>query len=327
MPLPELAEELGVHAVFVKDESSRMGLPAFKILGASWGTFRAIAAKTGLSLDAGLTELAHAAQALKMTLFAATEGNHGRAVARMGNILGVPTVICVPNHMDLETQQKIHNEGARVLVVQGDYDAAVAEASVQSTKVDGGVLVQDNAFDQYEQIPAWIVEGYSTLLQEVEQQLASQKLTATLVVTPIGVGSLGHAVVAHCKSDRRAVTVLTVEPATAACLHQNLKAGQPYSIETSNTIMSGMNCGTVSPISWPILCAGVDASVTISDLECHRAVEYLVRHGVNAGPCGASALAGLWKAAAVDPNALRLSKDSVIVLLSTEGRRNYRLPN
>ncbi|KAK5454187.1 hypothetical protein LTS15_006187 [Exophiala xenobiotica] len=326
VPLDDVAKELRMKAVFVKDESSRLGLPAFKILGASWGTFRAIADKTGIPLDASLEDAAVAARNANMTLFAATEGNHGRAVARMGKILHLPTRIIMSRFADKEAVKKVESEGAQVTVISGDYDAAVAKASEESSKDPNGLLVQDNAFKGYEQVPAWIVEGYSTLLIEAEQQLATRGLKVTMIVTPIGVGSLGHAVVAHCKSDRRRIRVLTVEPESAACLHHNLKAGEWVTIETSATIMNGMNCGTVSPISWPVFAKGVDASVTVSDLECHESVEYLQAHGVNSGPCGAASLAALRKTAAIDANSVGLDSDAVVVLLSTEGARGYTVP-
>ncbi|KAJ9646866.1 hypothetical protein H2204_000558 [Knufia peltigerae] len=324
--LDDVAKELGVKAVFVKDESSRLGLPAFKILGASWGTFRALADRTGLPLDASLEDAAKAAQRSRLVLLAATEGNHGRAVARMGKILGIQTQIYMSRYADHETVRKIESEGADVTVISGDYDEAVGKASAESKQNPNHLLIQDNAFEGYEQIPAWIVEGYSTLLVESEQQLASQGLRATLMITPIGVGSLGHAVVAHCKWGGRKIKVLTVEPETAACLNRNLQSQTWETIETSATIMNGMNCGTVSPISWPVFVKGVDASVMISDLECHKAIKYLQAHDVNAGPCGAASLAALRRAKALDPAAIGLDSNAVVVLLSTEGARGYTLP-
>ncbi|KAJ9611768.1 hypothetical protein H2200_004952 [Cladophialophora chaetospira] len=326
VPLDDFAQELGVKAVFVKDESSRLGLPAFKILGASWGTFRAIAQQNGLPLDASLEEASKAAQEAGTTLFAATEGNHGRAVARMAKILGVQARIFMSRFSDQETVHKIESEGAQVTIIPGNYDNAVATAFAESRKASGGLLIQDNAFDGYEQIPAWIVEGYSTLLFEVEQQLEEHGLQATMIVTPIGVGSLGHAVVAYCKSGGRHIEVLTVEPETAACLHHNLKAAEWSTIETSATIMNGMNCGTVSPISWPVLYKGVDRSITVSDLECHHSVQHLQAHNVNAGPCGAATLAAVKKAAPIDMPTQGLTDNAVIVLLITEGTRSYPSP-
>lgn len=326
VPLPDLAQQLGIRAIFVKDESSRLGLPAFKILGASWGTFRAVAQLADLPLDASLADLSAAAQERQLTLFAATEGNHGRAVARMAKILGIRASIFVPGFTDEHVQSNIRSEGATVTVQSGSYDDAVLAADRESKKVPGGLHIQDNAFENYETIPKYIVEGYSTLLKEVEQQLVAQNLKPTAMVTPIGVGSLGHAVTAFCKSAGRQIRVLTIEPETAACLHDNLKAGEFRTVETSQTIMDGMNCGTVSPISWPVLRQGVDASVTITDSECHQAIQYLQSHGVNAGPCGAGTLAALKKVAREKPDAIELGPESVVVLLSTEGKRFYVVP-
>ena len=326
VPLNDLAKEIGVQAVFVKDESSRLGLPAFKILGASWGTFRAIAEQTGVPLDATLEDVSEAAKKAGIILFAATEGNHGRAVARMAKILTVPARIFMSKFADQETCQKIESEGATVTVIPGTYDDAVAVAFAESQKTTTGILIQDNAFKGYEQIPAWIVEGYSTLLSEVEQQLEVKGLKVTTIVTPIGVGSLGHAVVAYCKSDSRHIGVIAVEPVTAACLHHNLRDGQWKTIETSATIMAGMNCGTVSPISWPALSKGVDVSITVSDLKCHRSVQYLHAHGVYAGPCGAAAVTALKEVATNSVSSAHMDQRAVIVLLSTEGVRSYPLP-
>ena len=326
VPLDSLAKELGVRAAFVKDESSRLGLPAFKILGASWGTFRAICKVASLPSTTALSNVSATARQRDLTLFAATEGNHGRAVARMAKILGIQAKIFVPEFSSDPVKKNIASEGAEIIVVQGDYDAAVLEASRQSKKLDGGLHIQDNAFEGYDEIPHYIVEGYSTMLTEVEQQLAIQGLKATMIVSPIGVGSLGHAVTAFSKSGERNIAVLTIEPKSAACLHQNLKASKFFTVETSHTIMDGMCCGTVSPISWPVLKEGVDFSATITDQECHDAIQYLHKNGVNAGPCGAGTLAGLLKAAKQDEVNLGLNAESVIVLLSTEGKRWYQEP-
>jgi diaminopropionate ammonia-lyase family len=327
IPLPDPAKELGVRAVFVKDQSNCFGLPAFKILGASWGTFRAIAEQTALPLDSGLDDIASAARKAGTILFAATEGNHGRAVARMGKILSIPVRIIMSKYSDREIVQKIESEGANVTVIQGTYDDAVAHAFAESQKKPAGLLIQDNAFEGYEEVPAWIVEGYSTMLFEVEEQLKAHGLEATSVITPIGVGSLGHAVIGFCKSDGRYVRTITVEPENAACLHQNLKAGKWETIETSATIANGMNCGTVSPISWPVLSQGVDISMTVSEVEIHKAVRKLQELGVSAGPCGAAPLAALLKLCSREKSSENDShKEEVFVLLNTEGSRGYPVP-
>ncbi|KAF6806792.1 diaminopropionate ammonia-lyase [Colletotrichum sojae] len=325
--LPDVTKELGVRAVFLKDESSRLGLPAFKILGASWGTFRAVAARLGLNpTDTPLADLADAAHRASIALYAATEGNHGRAVAAMARILGVPARIYVPRSVNGEAATLIASEGAHVIVSDLHYDDAVLEAWEAAKVAPNGLFVQDTSFEGYEEIPAWIVEGYSTLLVEAERQVAAQGLTPSLVVTPVGVGSLAHAVVSHCKSAASPRAVLAVEPDTAPCLWKSLHAGGPVSVHTTRTIMDGLNCGTVSLTAWDDLKTGVDASATVSDFEAHQAVEYLATKGIRSGPCGGATLAAVRRLAQVTPRPEYLSEDAVVVLLNTEGLRKYDAP-
>ena len=324
--LPALAEELGLKAVYVKDESNRLDLPAYKILGASYAIYSVIAKRAGLSSDSSLQDIADAAQKMDAHLFAATAGNHGRAVARMAKILGIRASIYVDDFADQPVKDNIASEGAQVTTVKGIYDDAVRVAAKDCSQAPCGIHIQDVAVDGSNAVCDWIIEGYSTLVNEVEQQLAESELKASLISVPIGAGSLGHAVVAFCKSSDRGIKVLTTEPEKAACLNNNLKAGKHQTITTAKTIMDGMNCGTVSEISWPVLKEGVDASVTVSDKECHEGVQYLQKHGINAGPCGAAQLVGLRKAVREEASLLALNKDSVVVLLSTEGKRFYVVP-
>ena len=320
--LPELATELGIKGVYVKDESNRFGLPAFKVLGASWGCFRAVAQHFGLSADqVTLRELASQAGTSSVSLVTASEGNHGRAVAYMAKLLGIDAEIFVPRSMDESTRQRIASEGARVSVVQGTYDDAVKKAYDQASH-DNVLLIQDTAFEGYEDIPAWIVEGYSTMMNEAEDQLLQIGLTANMMITPVGVGSLAHAVARHCKS--RNVAVVAVEPDSAPCLFSSLRAGKSIPVQTSATIMDGMNCGTVSSTAWPDLQRLTDACVTVSSFESHSAVQYLTSNSIPAGPCGAASLAALKRLAKEAPSTL--SPETVVVLLSTEGAREYSIP-
>ncbi|KAF3038992.1 hypothetical protein E8E12_004455 [Didymella heteroderae] len=324
--LEDVATKLGVKHVFVKDESNRLGLPAFKILGASWGSCRAIIAKTGIPTNSSLGNIAQAAQREGIVLFTASAGNHGRALAAMAKILGIQARIYVPRTVNDEAIRLISSEGAKVTVSKKDYDGAMGEAWDEANKTDGGLFVQDTAFEGYEAIPKWIVEGYSTLLSETEEQLREQDLKPNLFVAPVGVGSLAHAVVRHCKSEGRNCAVMSVEPDTAACLYQSLVAGRPISVQTTNTTMEGMNCGTLSSTVFQDLQQGVDASATISDHESHEAIQYLTDKSVNTGPCGGAALAALWRLANCTNRPRWLTVDSVVVILSTEGLREYGKP-
>ena len=152
--LDHLANEIGVRAIYLKDESARLGLPSFKILGASWGSFRAIVSRLKLPLDSTLDAVKQALEdsEFNISLHAATDGNHGRAVARVGCWLGLPVEIRVPSGMHESTIQVIESEGARVVRSTGSYDDAVLEAKASSIERDG-VLVQDFAFGDYQEIP------------------------------------------------------------------------------------------------------------------------------------------------------------------------------
>lgn len=152
-PLEDLAKELGLRAVHLKDETCRLGLPSFKILGASWGTFRAIAQKLHLPLDSSLDTVKQALSSTSISLYAATDGNHGRAVARMASILGVPAQIHVPGCMHKATIELIKSEGARVVVSDSFYDKAVVDAREAAAQDSTAIVVQDYASGDYVQIP------------------------------------------------------------------------------------------------------------------------------------------------------------------------------
>lgn len=336
--LPALAEELGIGRVFVKDESSRLGLPAFKALGASWAIAQILAARAGLSGLLTLDVLRSAAAADPVTLITATDGNHGRAVARIAALLGLPARVFVPREVPGGAVAAIAAEGAEVTEVPDSYDVAVKHAAAAAADHAKAVLVQDTAWAGYEQIPGWVVEGYATLLAETDAQLAEAGVgPLALIAVPIGVGSLAQAVVTHHRSVAAggtagsAAAVLGVEPETAACVLHSLLSGAFSSIATSATVMAGLNCGTPSQLAWPVLQAGLDAAVAVSDAAAEQAVTDLGVYGVSSGPSGAATLAGA-RAALTGAGAdrrrteLGIGADSVAVLLSTEGRDSTRSP-
>ncbi|CCH78349.1 Diaminopropionate ammonia-lyase [Nostocoides japonicum T1-X7] len=301
--LPPLARELGVERVLVKDESSRLGLPAFKVLGASWACRQVLDRTPGARL------------------VTATDGNHGRAVARMASHFTVTATVVVPAVMLPETAALIESEGAQVVRVDGDYDEAVRTAARYADETPGRELVQDTAWPGYEQVPAWIVEGYDTLLAEIDEQLGG---APDLLAVPVGVGSLAQAVVNHYRRpDAAHARVLSVEPDTAACVLASLVEGRPATVDTAATVMAGLNCGTISSLAWPVLRDGCDAAITVTDAEALRASADLADLGVSSGACGAATLAGVRAALAHTDRraALGLPADATVVLLNTEGRR------
>ena len=171
-------------------------------------------------------------------------------------------------------------------------------------------------------VTQWIVQGYSTIMIEIDEQLRRLSIQGpSLLVVPIGVGSLGHAVVGHYKQTGRNTRILAVEPSTAACLQASLENGQITTIKTEDTSMCGMNCGTVSYTAWPYLCRGIDASITVTDKEAGEAQEQLRHQGINVGPCGAASFAAISNVCKHHEDLSRLTKDAVVVLLATEGPR------
>ncbi len=316
--VPALARLWGVDSVQVKDESHRWGLPAFKILGASWATNRALCARAGRPPAASLADLRDVAARSSVTLVTATDGNHGRALAWMARLLGLPARIYVPGGLPEPALAAIRGEGARVLDTGLVYDDTVARAA---ESIGGGdLLIQDTAWQGYEQVPGWIVDGYVTLLDEIDRQRPNAPM---VLVVPTGVGSLLQAVLQHypASADRR-TRVLAVEPVTAACVTASLAGGHPVTVETSApTCMAGLNCGTVSRIAWPVIRRRLDAAIGVTDDETGWAMGILRANGVPVGPCGAASAAGVQAALDIPGGAatLGLDENASVVLLSTEG--------
>lgn len=162
------------------------------------------------------------------------------------------------------------------------------------------------------------------MLREIDSQLGETH--PDFVLVPVGVGSLAQAVVQHYRTNGSKTRIITVEPDTAACLWKDLRQGNTSTHRTYPTIMTGMDCGTVSTTAWPLLRCGVSGSITVSDYESHHSVQRLKEEGILAGPCGAGPLAALQRLSEEDKLSLGMSSDSTVVLLCTEGAREYPVP-
>jgi diaminopropionate ammonia-lyase len=255
------AEALGVARVLVKDESSRLGLPSFKILGASW------------AIECALRERGD-----RPAIACATDGNHGRAVARVARERGLEAIVFVPAGMIAARREAIAAEGARVVVVEGSYDEAVERAAAS-----GALMIQDTGWPGYEDVPRWIVEGYGTIGAEIDVE-------PDVVAVQIGVGSFAAAIVRRFAGAR----IVGVEPATAACALASAEAGELVEVPgPHDSVMAGLNCGRASLTAWPVVSRGIEAFAAISDDRAREAVELLARDGITAGESGAAGLAGL----------------------------------
>jgi len=308
---PGLAAELGLAGLSVKDESHRLGLPSFKILGASWAVYRLLVGMLGREPEwTDFDELRAALASLgPLTLVAATDGNHGRAVAHMARLLGYRSRIFVPAGTAAARIDAIKSEGAPVTVVNGTYDDAVRASA--ELAADDVLVVSDTSWEGYTEVPRTVIEGYGTIFAEADEQLAARP---EVVVVPMGVGALAAAVVQHYAAD---AMIVVVEPLSAACGLRSAEAGHPVEVPgPHDSIMAGLNCGMVSIIAWPVVAAGVDLFVAVDDAASEQAMRDLAGIGVVAGETGAAALAGLRAAVSAGVPELR---DRRVLVLCTEG--------
>ncbi|EQE43530.1 diaminopropionate ammonia-lyase family protein, partial [Clostridioides difficile CD41] len=255
--LEGLAKKLGVAGVYVKDESYRFGLNAFKVLGGSYSMGRYLAQR----LDTDISELGYDKLTSKeikeklgeITFFTATDGNHGRGVAWTANKLGQKSVVLMPKGSSEFRLNKIKGEGADASITDLNYDDAVRLANDYAEADDHGVMVQDTAWDGYEEIPAWIMQGYGTMAKEAIEQLKEYGVDRpTHVFVQAGVGSLAGAVQGYVASiyDECPITVV-VEADEADCYYKSAKAGdgKPRFVGGDMpTIMAGLACGEPNTI-------------------------------------------------------------------------------
>jgi len=331
---PGIAEALGVGTVWVKDESARLGLPAFKILGASWAVYKALEER----LPGGafgdwetVEELEEKLEPLRdLDLVAATDGNHGRALARVAGLLGLGARIFVPEEMVAARREAIAGEGAEVVVVKGTYDEAVERSYEEAG--ERGLVVSDMSWPGYERIPSWVIEGYSTMLWEIDDELETRgEAGPDLVVVQVGVGAFAAAVTRHFRGPQRSryPKLVGVEPAGAACLLESVAAGRIVSVPgPHDSIMAGLNCGRPSLVAWPAVSRGIDVLVAVDDEPAREAMRLTAASGIVSGETGAAGLGGLlellrrgWESPGQEEarRALGVGGESRVLLFNCEG--------
>jgi diaminopropionate ammonia-lyase len=298
---PELADRLDVGRVWLKIESERFGLPSFKVLGASWAAERLLADR---------------AAERDLCLVAATDGNHGRAVARVARMRGLRCRVLVPRGTASARIDAISSEGARVDVVDGDYDDTVRAAAAMAD-TEHAVLM-DTSWPGYEQVPDWVVEGYMTIFVEATGQLGDA--LPDVVFVPIGAGSLATAAARFWPG--RAPRLVGLEPPDAACGYRSILAGERVEVPGPHrSTMAGLNCGTLSFAAWPVLRSRFDAFCTVGDDLAEEGMRVLAELGVEAGEVSGGAV-GCALAVCRDDDArrrLRITRASRLLVLITEG--------
>jgi diaminopropionate ammonia-lyase len=336
--LSHLATMLGVGAVWVKDESVRLDLNSFKVLGGSFAIYRFIKNRLGRDgepLTFGeLVSPATQAELGDLTFTTATDGNHGRGVAWGASQLGCKAVIYVHKDTSQPRIDAIRSYGAEVRVVDGTYDDAVRQASVDAA-ANGWQVISDTSWEGYTDIPSWVMQGYTTMLSETQEQLAGTGVVKpTHVIVQAGVGALAAATMgfysARFGADRP--TTVVVEPAEAKCLLHSARIGDgaPHAVAGDlQTIMAGLACGEPSPIAWKVLWDTVDAFLACPDYVAAKGMRV---YGVPlagdpfivSGESGAVTLGALMFLAEYPEYAelkeyLGLGPDSQILLINSEG--------
>ena len=256
--LKKLASHFGVKNIFVKDESKRFGLNAFKVLGGSYALGKLLAEK----LDVPITELDFKTVGTllpePLTFTTATAGNHGTGVAWAARELGQKAVVFMPKGSAQASVDRIKSLGAACIVTDVNYDDTVRLASMEAD-CKGWTLVQDTAWEGYEKIPSWISQGYMTMAKEAFEQLAtSGEGKPTHVFLQAGVGAMAGGILGYCADvlGPRNFTSVIAEPAAADCLFRSVSTDDGHRVAVTgslNSIMAGLACGEVNPVTWDIL--------------------------------------------------------------------------
>ena len=332
--LKSLARHLDLSGVWIKDESARMDLNAFKILGASWAVANALGKKLGMDLPPGFSDFS--APDIKnrlsdITLVTATDGNHGRAVAWMAARLGCSCMVYMPEGTAPSRLQFIRDLGADARIIDGSFDDAVRLAMKMADK-KGWLPVLDTAAGGDPDIPRHVMQGYSAMAAEALDQLGDQ--IPTHVFAQCGVGSFAAAVLGTLKQHlgENMPKFLVAEPEAAACYLKSMAIndGAPHAVTGKmDTIMAGLACGEPNPLAWEILSQNASAFAACPDLVAKTGMRVLANPlpgdlPVVSGESGAVTLGLVFalytkKELAPLKDGLGLDENSRILLFSTEG--------
>ncbi len=337
--LEGMAKRLGLGGLFVKDESYRFGLNAFKVLGGSFAMARYIAQQTGKDVSEMTYDYLTSDELQRdfgqATFFTATDGNHGRGVAWAAHKLGQKAVVHMPKGSTKTRFDNIAKEGAQVTIEELNYDDCVRLAAKEAEQTEHGVIVQDTAWDGYEDIPSWIMQGYGTMANETAEQLRALEVNRpTHVFVQAGVGSLASSMVGYFSNlfPTNPPKFIIMEADAAACLYKGAEAadGKPRIVGGDlTTIMAGLACGEPNTIGWDILRNHADAFLACPDWVSAKGMRMLAAPvkgdpAVTSGESGAVGM-GVISTVMTDPayaelrDKLELGPDSKVLMFSTEG--------
>jgi len=340
-----LAHRWGIKDIFIKDESTRFNLKAFKVLGGSYAVARLMCQKLGKNLDEVDFNYLVSDDARErigqITLTTATDGNHGRGIAWAAQQLRQQAVIYMPKGAARARVENIRSHGATVIVTDLNYDDAVRLSSSMAEE-NGWYVIQDTAWEGYTEIPLWIMQGYMTMCVEAVNQMAQSGTRPTHVFVQVGVGALAGAVVGYLLNRLKEYPprFITMEPNNAACIFASAAAGDglPHAVTGDlETVMAGLACGEPNPIGWEILRDFSSCYFSCHDFVAANGVRILANpldgdSPVEAGESGAVGV-GLLELLCSSQvfgelrEELAIGPDSTVLFFNTEGAtdpENYR---
>lgn len=336
--LDDLAKGLGVSRIYVKDESYRFGLNAFKGLGATYAIAKLLCEKLDVDINSisfDYLKSPEVAERIKdMVFVTATDGNHGRAVAWAATQLGCKSIVYMPKGSSIRRLQHIKDAGADVSITDVNYDEAVRIAKRKAEEI-GGYVIQDTAWEGYEKVPNWICQGYTTMAYEAIDQMKLDGITKpTHLFLQAGVGSFAGAVLGYYANVFKGELPITtiVEPENAATIYKSALTndGEPHAVTGDlETIMAGLACGEPNVVTWEILRDFAKAYVSCPDYVAARGMRILANPVDNdkkvisgeSGAVGLGLVSLLLEREELKElkDQLQLDENSVILCFSTEG--------
>lgn len=335
--LQNLARHYGVGGIYVKDESYRFGLNSFKVLGGSYAIGRCLANRMGEPMEQITFNKLCSEETKKklgqITFTTATDGNHGRGVAWTANQLGHKSVVYMPKGSSQIRLKSIKEAGAEAQITHFNYDDSVRLAA-KKAKENGWEVIQDTSWEGYAEIPAYIMQGYTTMALEALQQLEKNfGKQPTHIFVQAGVGAFAGAMLGFFNAVMENPPIgVIVEPNAAACLFQTCEAddGTLHKVDGDMaTIMAGLACGEPNPLGWEILSEYADMFVTLPDSVAAKGMRILGNplkgdQTIVSGESGAVTTGFL--SLIMEGNTykelrdeLGLNRDSIVLMFSTEG--------
>lgn len=268
--LENFAKSTGLGGMFVKDESQRGNLKAFKLLGGSYAVANCICKKLDITeMDFGYLKSDEVKKKLgEITFAAASDGNHGKSVAWAANEFNQKAIVYMPKGTVQDRIDAIESLNGTVVVWNDNYDGCVREVNRLASE-KGWDIVLDTASEGDTQVATWVMQGYATMGYEAILQLGD--VIPTHMFLQAGVGSMAAAMTAvfanHYKEKCPKIYIL--EPHQAACFYESGRRddGSAVSVDGDmDSIMAGLSCGVPNPISWEIIRNFADGFFSCDDV-------------------------------------------------------------